>query len=110
MKDTRVFWVIGSLAVGILQALDSGVVAAGPFVQTLVAAGILSPILAIALGAPHAVKVAALVAGAALLTWARMIAPLSLNTLHLALFAPALYIVVFGGMKWGRRASEPRML
>ena len=86
-------WIVISLAVGLLQALDAGGFACGPFVAVLTAAGVAIPAVAIAARVPHEVRVAALVVGAILLVGARLAAPVSLNGLHLALFPAALYIV-----------------
>ena len=91
------FWVVISLAVGLLQALDSGGFASGPFVAVLIAAGIAISVAAIAARVPQTVRVAALVVGAILLVGARLAAPVSLNGLHLALFPAALYILFLRG-------------
>jgi hypothetical protein len=92
------FWVVISLAVGLLQAWDSGGFASGPFVAVLIAAGIAIPAAAIAGPVPHEVRVAALVVGAILLVGARLAAPVSLNGLHLALFPAALYLLFLRGL------------
>lgn len=98
MLENRTFWMAASLLVGTLQAWDSGALQAGPAAQVLIAAGLLVPVVSIVGTADQRVRVLSLIAGAALLTWARMIAPVSLNTLHLALFVPALYILFVGGL------------
>ena len=81
MFRTRAFWAVLSVVVGLLQVWDSGAFGAGLMVGALALSGI-------------AVVVTALVAGFALLTAARVMAPSSLNTLHLALFVPAVYLLV----------------
>jgi hypothetical protein len=98
MMQNRTFWIVASLLVGALQAWDSGALLAGPAAQALIAAGLIVPVVSIVATADQRVRVLALIAGAALLTWARMIAPVSLNTLHLALFVPALHILFVGGL------------
>jgi hypothetical protein len=92
------FWVVISLAVGLLQVWDSGGFASGPFVAVLSAAGIALPAAAIAARVSHEVRIAALVVGAILLVGARLAAPVSLNGLHLALFPAALYILFLRGI------------
>jgi hypothetical protein len=96
MMQNRTFWVVASLLVGALQAWDSGALEAGAAAQALIGAGLLLPVVSIVATADQRVRVLALIAGAALLAWARMIAVVSLNTLHLALFVPTLYILFVG--------------
>jgi len=87
------FWLVISLAVGMLQAWDSGGFSSGPLVAALIVVGIALPAATIAARVPHEVRIAALVVGAILLVGARLAAPVSLNGLHLALFPAALYIL-----------------
>ena len=87
----RMLWAGGALAIGFLQAWDSNAFVAGGFPLALIVAGILLPPAAIAASSDRGLAFAALIAGAVLLTWARMISPVPMNTLHLALFVPALY-------------------
>lgn len=103
MRQNKTPWVVGSLLIGFLQSWDSGALQAGPLAQTLIAAGVLAPALAIAASEHVGVRLAALVAAAILLTWARMVAPVSLNTLHIALFVPAMFILFVSG--WLDRRS-----
>jgi hypothetical protein len=91
-------WAGLAVAVGLLQAWDSGGFTAGPGVAVLVALGVLLPAAVIVLARRQEVRIAALVAGVALLTWARMASPVSLNTLHLSLFVPAIYVLVVSGL------------
>jgi hypothetical protein len=79
-------------AVGVVQALDSGVLHAGTAVQVLVAAALLGPVAALATDASYGVQAASVVAMGALLTWARWISPVSLNALHIMLVPAALLI------------------
>lgn len=94
IKEKKAFWVAASLVMGFLQAWDSGALQAEGFARVLIATGILLP--AVAIGAPvgQGVRIAALLVAAVILVWARMIASTSLNGLHLALFVPALYILI----------------
>ena len=94
LRKSTTLVAVGSLLVGLLQAWDSGALQAGPAVQVLIVVGILMPIAAIVAPVGQGVRIASLVCAALVLAWARMIAPVSLNALHLALFAPALYILV----------------
>jgi hypothetical protein len=98
MLQSRMFWVVASAVLGLLQAWDSGALQAGASAQALIAAGLAAPVLSIAAGLDQRTRIAALLTGAALLVWARMIAPVSLNTLHLALFVPAIYILFVSGL------------
>lgn len=93
MMQNRMLWAAGTLALGLLQAWDSGALQAGTFARGLIAAGIVLPPLAIAAPANQAIRIAALVVAAAFLTWARMISPVPMNALHIGLFPAALYIL-----------------
>ena len=94
MFRTRAFWAVLSVVVGLLQVWDSGAFGAGLMVGALALSGITVVAAAIGISANHAFRLTALVAGFALLTAARVMAPSSLNTLHLALFVPAVYLLV----------------
>jgi len=94
MLRTRTFWTVLSAVGGLLQAWDSGAFAAGSLVAVLALAGIAIVSAAIAVTTNGTVRLTALVAGFVLLTLARVVAPFSLNTLHLALFVPAIYMLV----------------
>lgn len=78
---------------GCLQAWDSGVLLAGALVQALVALAIAAPAAAIAATRRRGTQMAAVAAAFALLTVARVLSPVSLNTLHLAAFFPAVVIL-----------------
>jgi hypothetical protein len=80
--------------IGVLQVWDSGTFGAGAPVVALALAGVGIASAAIAASSNSGARFAALAAGFVLLTIARMMAPFSLNTLHLALFVPAIYILV----------------
>ena len=110
MLRTRTFWVGLSAVGGLLQAWDSGAFAAGSLVAVLALAGIAIVSAAIAITANQSVRLTALVAGFVLLTLARVVAPFSLNTLHLSLFVPAIYMLVKtrqSGLRAGARAPVP---
>ena len=92
MMQNRMVWVLLTVLVGGLQALDSGVLRAGSGAQALVALGIAAPAVALALTAKWEVWLAALVVGAGLLVGARVISLVSLNTLHIGMMVPAMYI------------------
>ena len=93
MVQNRKLWVVLTVLVAGMQALDSGVLRAGSGAQALVVLGIAAPALALALTDRFAVWVTALVAGACLFVWARVIAPVPLNTLHIGLMVPAIYVL-----------------
>ena len=109
MLRTRSFWALLSAVGGLLQAWDSGAFAAGPLVGGLAVAGIGIVSAAIGVTTNQAVRLSALVAGFVLLTMARVVAPSSLNTLHLALFIPAIYLLVaFRWFELGATAQHGR--
>jgi hypothetical protein len=92
LMPNRMVWAALSACIGFLQAWDSNGLEAGAFARTLIAAGVLLPSTAIAASAHRGLALGALIAGAVLLTWARIISPVSLNALHIGLFVPALYV------------------
>ena len=101
--SNRGFWFVAALAIGLLQAWDSNTLEAGAFEQLLIGAALLLPAASIAAPVDHGFRLGALAAGAALLTWARIASPVQMNTLHLALFPAALYILFVHNFM-GRRA------
>jgi hypothetical protein len=92
MMRNRMVWAALAVTVGLLQAWDSNAFRAGAFPLTLIASGILLPAVAIAASPHRGLALGALIAGTVLLTWARLVATVPLNTLHLGLFVPALYV------------------
>jgi hypothetical protein len=104
--QNKTLWVVGSLLIGFLQAWDSGALQAGALAQALIVAGVLAPALSIAASERFAVRVVALVAAAVLLAGARMAAPVSLNTLHIGLFVPAMFILFVSGWLDRRSATS----
>jgi hypothetical protein len=105
MHDDRL-WAGLALAVGLLQAWDSGGFGAGAGTAWLVVLGVVIPSVAIVLTRNQAIRIGALIAGFGLLTWARIASPVALNTLHVSLFVPALYILVATGLL-RRKAGLP---
>ena len=81
-----------SVVMGLLQAWDSGVLAAGPAIQLLVAVSILIPVIAWFASSSYGVHAAAVAAAFVLLTIARIAAPVPLPTLHMIAFIPAIVI------------------
>jgi len=106
MLQNRMLWVLLTVLVGGLQALDSGALRAGPGAQALIVLGIAAPALALALNDQRAVWVTALMAGAALFVWARVISPVTLNTLHIGLMVPAMYVFFVSRLE-SKVAREP---
>lgn len=100
MLQNRMVLACGALAVGLIQAWDSNALQAGAFAQILIVAGIVVPVTAIAAPVERAVRLMALILGAVLLTWARVISPVSLNAIHLGLFPAALDILFVS--RWDR--------
>jgi hypothetical protein len=105
MMQNRMVWVLLTVLVGGLQALDSGTLRAGSGAQALIVLGIAAPAVALALTDRWAVWVTALVVGAGLLVWARVISPVSLNTLHIGLLVPAMYVLFVSRLE--RRVADP---
>lgn len=94
MKLSR--WVVAGLIVllGCLQAWDSGVLAAGPFVQVLAWTGIAIPATAALLRASVLGTVAAVIASAVLEIAARVVSPVPLPELLLVSVIAALLLFV----------------
>jgi hypothetical protein len=92
------FWVIASLGIGLLQAWDSNAFSSGPVVTLLALTGIVLPTAAIAMRVHQGLQIGVLIVGAVLLVAARLLAPESLNALHLALFPAAVYTLIFRGL------------
>jgi len=92
MVQNRLLWALLTVVVGGLQALDSGALRAGSGAQALIVLGIAAPALALALTAKWEVWLIALIVGAGLLVWARVISLVSLNALHIGMMVPAMYI------------------
>lgn len=101
MRIERVGLVM-SVAVGVLQAWDAGAWAVGATVATLTATALAVVAVTLVVRVPQTVRIGALIGGASLLTVARMISPVSLNALHLALFPAALVILFAGWRRQGR--------
>ena len=95
-----------SAVVGLLQAWDSGAFGAGPLVLVLTLAGVGLVSAAIAGTTNQNVRLTALASAFVLLTIARMMAPFALNTLHLALFVPAIYMLV--AYRWFEQNTTPQ--
>ena len=106
MLRIRSVWALLSAVVGLLQAWDSGAFAAGPLVLALTLAGIGLVSVAIACTTNQNVRLTALASAFVLLTLARMASPFALNTLHLALFVPAIYMLV--AFRWFEQNTTPQ--
>jgi hypothetical protein len=104
MLRIRSFWALLSVVVGLLQAWDSGAFGAGPLVMSLTVVGIAIASLAIAATTNQTGRLVALASAFVLLTFARLASPASLNTLHLSLFMPAIYMLV--AFRWFEQNSS----
>ena len=93
MVQNRLLWALLTVIAGGLQALDSGALQAGPGAQVLIVLGIAAPAMALATTQKREVWLTALIAGAALLVWARVVSLVSLNALHIGAMVPAMYIL-----------------
>lgn len=87
-------WVLVVICVvmGALQAWDSGVLGASPGIQALVAAAILSPVVALIATNSYGVHALAVAVSFVLLTIARVVSAVPLPTLHIVAFIPAVVI------------------
>jgi hypothetical protein len=94
-------WSFVALVVSTLQAWDAGGFGAGGAVLALVVAAILAPVVAIAVPSGPRIQFGAIVCSLVLLTVARIVSPVPLNTLHLAAVFPAVVLI-------GRRALQER--
>ena len=106
MLRIRSVWALLSAVMGLLQAWDSGAFGAGPLVLVLTLAGIGLVSVAIAGTTNQNVRMTALASAFVLLTLARMAAQFALNTLHLALFVPAIYMLV--AFRWFEQNRTPQ--
>jgi hypothetical protein len=88
------YWAVVAGALGALQAWDSGIFASGSAVVVgLTMVAVVLAVVSIIMRTSDGVRIAALVIGAILLTIVRVMSPVDLNTLHLALFPAAVYIL-----------------
>ena len=108
MLQNRLMWAALTVIVGGLQALDSGALRAGSSAQGLIALGIALPALALVMTGTWNVWVAALIAGAGLLVWARVISLVSLNALHIGALVPGMYIFFVCRLEKPIPPSAPR--
>lgn len=92
MDRRNVPWAALIGIVSALQAWDSGVLEAGGAVIVLAGAGIAAPVLALLFTRSYGAQAASLVVMLVLLTWARLISPVSLNGLHIGLVPASLVI------------------
>ena len=94
------FWLASAcLVVGVLQAWDSGVLGAAPWIQVLVAAAVVPPPLVWGTRMPFGAQAFAVAAAFVLLTIARLGSAVPLPTLHLAAFPPAVLVFVLRGLE-----------
>jgi hypothetical protein len=107
MLQNRLLWAVLTVLVGGLQALDSGAMQAGSTAQALIALGIATPALALALTGKWEVWLAALIAGAGLLVWARVVSLVPLNALHIGALVPGMYILFVCRLEKTVAAHEP---
>ena len=95
------------VVMGALQAWDSGVLTASAGIQGLVAAAILSPVVAFVVTNSYGVHALAVAASFALLTIARVVSPVPLPTLHIVAFIPAV-VIFFSKVVLDRGALQPK--
>ena len=92
MLKNRWLWTAIIVVMGSLQAWDSGTLRAPGLIQALVALAIAIPAVAVVTTPSYPRHVLAVAVAFVLLTIARMTSPISLPTLHLIAFVPAVLI------------------
>ena len=92
MLRNRWIWCAITVVMGALQAWDSGVLRAPAAIQALVALAIAVPAVTVVATAEYGWQALSVVAAFVLLTIARVAAPVSLPTLHIIAFVPAVLI------------------
>lgn len=92
---------------GVLQAWDSGVLSASLGIQALVAAAILLPVAALVATDSYGVQALSVAAAFVVLTIARLVSPVSLPTLHIVAFIPA--VVIFFSKVLDRGTVQPNV-
>ena len=91
--NNRMIWAALSLAVGMLQAWDSGILQAGSTAALLVVVGVLLPAAALVVTTNWTAWLAGLCAGALRLVAGRLLSPVPLNAVHVGLMVPAIYVL-----------------
>lgn len=102
---SRRFIALAVLVLGVLQAWDSGAFGTGPLVATLALVGVALAGLPLLVSREVRVWLAGVILSALVLTIARIVSPVSLNTLHLIAFAGAIGTFVCSGV-FGRAATR----
>ena len=92
MMFNRWAWAAIGLAIGALQAWDSGVLGATASIQALVGVALLLPAAAFLATESYGIRALAVAAAFALLTVARLTSSIPLPTLHIVAFIPAVLI------------------
>lgn len=106
MSDaTRRLLAVIVLTLGTLQAWDSGAFAVGLTVTMLALAGVAAAGVPLLISRDLRVWVAGIVSSAILLTIARLVAPTSLNELHLIVLVGAIATFAASGVV-GRKAAQ----
>ncbi len=100
----RYLWAGLAVLLGALQAWDSGALNAGPLAQSLILATIAILGMGIAVIDRYELHTLTIGLAVALLTIARVVSPVTLNTLHLIVFAPA--IIIFGSKAMRRGGAS----
>jgi hypothetical protein len=95
-------WATVAVLIGVLQAWDSGLFAVPFNLSALALCAIAASAAVIGLPVAQGVRLVTLIAAAIGLTVVRLAAPVPLNTLHLALFVPAIYILFVN--RWAQPA------
>jgi hypothetical protein len=104
MLRNRWLWAAICLAMGGLQAWDSGTFRAPAAIQAVVALALVIPALTIVASASYGLQALSVAAAFVLLTMARVLSPVSLPTLHIVAFIPAV-IIFFSHVIDSRQAA-----
>ena len=99
MLRNRWLWCAITVVMGSLQAWDSGALRAPAAIQALVALAIAIPSVTVVATASYGWQALSVVSAFVLLTVARVAAPVSLPTLHIIAFVPAVLIFFSHGVE-----------
>lgn len=104
MLRNRWLWAAICVVMGGLQAWDSGTLQAPGLTQAIVAIAIAVPAVTVVTTSSYPRQALAVAAAFVLLTIARVLSPVSLPTLHITAFIPAV-LIFFSHAVDGRRSA-----
>ena len=104
MRTNRWLWAAIIVVMGALQAWDSGILRAPGVIQGLVAIAIAVPAVTVVTTAKYGLQALSVLTAFAVLTVARLASPVTLPTLHIVAFIPAV-LIFFGHVVQGQRKT-----